>query len=271
MARPELLERRSGVAGLLRLEPLPEPEVERADPGAHRGPLRERIARAAGGNPLFIGEMLAMAERAARSSSRRRCRRSSRPASTSSRRAERGVLERAAVEGEIFHRGAVQALVPDEPQVTPRLAGLVRKQLIRPEQAQFPGEDGFRFRHLLIRDAAYDALPKARRADLHERFARGSRAHGSAVELDELARLPPRAGVRLPAELGESAPDGLADAARERLTAAGRRSLARSDFGGAAGFLERAADLLPPEELDLGLETDLIDALSWDPKRGTRL
>ena len=176
------------------------------------------------------------------------------------------MLECAAVEGEIFHRGAVQALVPAEPQVTPQLAGLVRKQLIAPEQAQVPGEDGFRFRHLLIRDAAYDALPKARRADLHERFADWLEAHAAPIELDELVGYHLEQAVRFWLELGESVPDGLADAARERLTAAGRRSLARSDFGGAAGFLERAADLLPPEELDLGLETDLIDALSWDRK-----
>ena len=75
--------------------------------------------------------------------------------------AERRVLERGAVEGEVFHRGAVQALAPEEPQVTPRLAALVRRELIRPDRAQFAGDDGFRFRHLLIRDAAYDALPKA--------------------------------------------------------------------------------------------------------------
>ena len=81
------------------------------------------------------------------------------------------MLERGAVEGELFHRGAVQALAPDEPEVLPRLAALVRHELIRPERPQFPGEDGFRFRHLLIRDAAYDALPKAVRADLHRRFA----------------------------------------------------------------------------------------------------
>ena len=49
--------------------------------------------------------------------------------------AERTVLERGSVEGEIFHRGAVQALAPEEPQVTPRLAALVRRELIRPDRA----------------------------------------------------------------------------------------------------------------------------------------
>ena len=34
-----------------------------------------------------------------------------------------------------------------------------------------PGDDGFRFGHILIRDAAYDAIPKRQRAALHEHFA----------------------------------------------------------------------------------------------------
>ena len=59
-----------------------------------------------------------------------------------------------------------RAIAGDRP-----LAALVRRQLIRPDRAQLPGENGFRFRHLLIRDAAYDALPKAERAELHRRFA----------------------------------------------------------------------------------------------------
>ena len=265
LGRPELAERRPTWPISLHLEPLPDPEVERLIPETIAEPLRERIAHAAGGNPLFIGEMLAMAgdgevvvPPTLQALLAARLDRLEEP--------ERTVLECAAVEGEIFHRGAVQALVPDEPQVTPRLAGLVRKQLIAPEQAHVPGEDGFRFRHLLIRDAAYDALPKARRAGLHERFARWLEAHAAPVELDELLGYHLEQAVRYRLELGESANGGVAAAARERLTAAGRRSLRRLDFGSAAGFLERAADLGPTDELDLGLETDLIDALSWDRK-----
>ena len=51
------------------------------------------------------------------------------------------------------------------------LLSLVRKELIRPERTTLPGEDAFRFRHLLVRDSAYDSIPKAQRAELHERFA----------------------------------------------------------------------------------------------------
>jgi predicted ATPase len=48
---------------------------------------------------------------------------------------------------------------------------LVRKELIRPDRAEFAGDDAFRFVHALVRDAAYAAMAKELRADLHERFA----------------------------------------------------------------------------------------------------
>ena len=133
--------------------------------------------------------------------------------------AERKVLERGAVEGEIFHRGAVQALAPEETQVTTRLAGLVRRELIRPDRAQLAGDDGYRFRHLLIRDAAYDALPKAIRADLHARFAAWLDEHGQAlVELDEIVGYHLEQAARYQAELGRPDP-----ALAERAAAAARR------------------------------------------------
>ena len=117
--------------------------------------------------------------------------------------AERRVLERGSVEGEIFHRGAVQALAPEETQVTTRLAALVRHELIRPDRAQLAGDDGYRFRHLLIRDAAYDALPKTVRADLHARFADWLDDHGHAlVERDEIVGYHLEQAARYRAELG---------------------------------------------------------------------
>ena len=129
------------------------------------------------------------------------------------------MLERGAVEGEIFHRGAVQAL-SDNGQVTPRLASLVRKQLIRPDRAQLAGDDAFRFRHLLIRDAAYDALPKATRAELHERLAGWLEQRGDdLVEPDEILGYHLEQAARYSAELGQ--PDAaLADRAAR---ASGRR------------------------------------------------
>ena len=160
--------------------------------------------------------------------------------------AERSVLERGAVEGEIFHRGAVQALAPRETGHPPRLAALVRKELIRPNKPHLAGEDGFRFRHLLIRDAAYDALPKAVRADLHERFAAWLEERGAdLVELEEILGYHLEQACRYRAELGMPHDERLAAAARQRLAAAGRRALLRADNTAAASLLERAAALLP--------------------------
>ena len=268
LARPELLDRRSAWPITLRLEPLGDEAVAELIPRGVPGDLRERIARAAGGNPLFIEEMLAIAGEsdgdvvvpptlqtllAARLDQLEA--------------AERTVLERGAVEGEIFHRGAVQALTPDDTQVTPRLAALVRKELIRPAEPQLAGEDGFRFRHLLIRDAAYEALPKAARAELHERFAAWLEEHGAdLVELDEILGYHLEQACLYRAELGTPDDGSLAAAARRRLGAAGGRAGVRGDNFAAANLLHRAAALVPPGEVDVAVENDLVDALFWSGK-----
>ena len=263
IARPELSERRPAWPVTLRLEPLGDGDVEELIPEHLPRELRHRITRAAGGNPLFIGEMLAIADEAggevvvppnlqALLAARL----------DQLETAERSVLERGAVEGEIFHRGAVQALAPDEIQVTPRLAALVRKELIRPDRPQLAGEDGFRFRHLLIRDAAYDALPKLVRAELHARFAAWLEEHGAElVELDEILGYHLERACRYRTELGLPYDDDVATAARRRLTGAGRRALLRQDAGAATNLLRRAVALLVSGARDLQLELDLLGAL----------
>jgi class 3 adenylate cyclase len=269
MARPELTERRPAWRVTLRLEPLEPEDVERLIPDRIGGSLRERIARAAGGNPLFVGEMLAIAGAGDGDvvvpptlQALLAARLDELDAS------ERVVLECCAVEGELFHRGAVQALAVDEPQVMPRLAALVRRGLVAPDTAQLAGEDGFRFQHLLLRDAAYEALPKSSRAAHHERLARWLEERGTAlVALDELAGYHLEQAVRYRQEVGEPVDEVLAARARERLTAAGRRALRQLDLAGATGLLERAAALVPTQEVDLALETDLVDALAWS-RRG---
>jgi len=199
LARSDLVERRAEWPVALRLEPLPDSDVDELIPELLTGDVRERIVRASGGNPLFVTEMVAMAEAlegelvvpptlqallAARLDQLES--------------EERAVLERGAVEGEVFHRGTVQALTDGRP-VTPRLASLVRKGLIRPDTAQIPAEDAFRFRHLLMRDAAYDSLPKATRAELHERFAAWLEQRHRSRRAGRDPRLPPGAGSPLPA------------------------------------------------------------------------
>jgi class 3 adenylate cyclase/tetratricopeptide (TPR) repeat protein len=265
MARPELSGGRPTWPVTLRLEPLPDEDVKELMAERVPGDLRTKIARAAGGNPLFIEEMLAMAGEG----NGRVVVPPTLQALLAARLdqlepAERRVLERAAIEGEIFHRGAVQALAPAETQVTPNLAALVRKELIRPDRPQFAGEDGFRFRHLLIRDAAYEALPKATRAELHGRLASWLDQRGSElVELDEIVGYHLEQACRYRDELGLPTDDEVTAAARRRLTAAGFRANLRQDYGAAVSLLERAAALVPASELDLALETEIGDALIW--------
>jgi tetratricopeptide (TPR) repeat protein len=160
-------------------------------------------------------------------------------------------------------------LAPEEPQVTARLAALVRRELVRPDRAQVPGEDGFRFRHLLIRDAAYDALPKSDRAELHERFADWLEQHGSSlVELDEILGYHLEQAAEYRAELGQPDPR-LADRAGGRLAVAGRRALSRGDNRAAVRLLERALELTE-ERLDV--EIDLAQALSVSrPRRAAAI
>src|SRR6266540_3764382 len=73
---------------------------------------------------------------------------------------ERGVIERASVEGRIFHLGAVAALSPAElrAEVGGHLQTLVRKELVRPDRTDFPGEVACRSRHPLFRYAAYERM-----------------------------------------------------------------------------------------------------------------
>ena len=269
MARPELVERRPSWPAALRLEPLPAEHAEALIGDEVSGELRERIARAAGGNPLFISEMLAMAAGNVEVEVPPTLKALLAARLDQLDEAERKVLERGAVEGEIFHRGAVQALAPEEAHVTTRLAALVRRELIRPDRAQLAGDDGYRFRHLLIRDAAYDALPKAIRADLHARFAAWLDEHGQAlVELDEIVGYHLEQAARYLTELGQPDP-ALSERAAARLAAAGRRANDRLDGRAALALLTRAVELLRPLRLDLALELEAAWANAWvDASRG---
>jgi class 3 adenylate cyclase/predicted ATPase len=282
MARPELLERRSGWAGgkvnatTVLLEPLDSDETTAliARLGGFDPALAGRIREAAEGNPLFVEQMVALVKESGRDDvtvpptihALLAARLDQLDA------AERSVLERGSVEGRVFHRGAVEALATAQNGVTTSLTSLVRKELVRPDKAVFSGDDAFRFRHLLIRDAAYDALPKATRADLHERFAQWleSREHG-LVELDELLAYHLEQAWLYRRQLGLADANGgtLAARAAEHLESAARRATVRGDAPAARRLLERAAAVLDPESPHrlrlLGLlGSVLVDLGSWD-------
>ena len=270
LARTDLIERRPTWPVSLRLDPLTEADVEELLPATISAKHRGEVVRASGGNPLFVTELVAMAADGDVSVP------PTLQALLAARLdqlepAERAALECGAVEGEIFHRGTVQELVSGD-GVTPLLASLVRKELIRPDRPRLPQDDAFRFRHLLIRDAAYEGLSKAARASLHERFADWLEERGrDLVELDELVGYHLEQAARYKAELGE--PDAvLAEHAGDRLALAGRRALWRGDERAAALLLERALELTRPVKLDVHSEVDLAYVLSWThPQRAVTI
>jgi class 3 adenylate cyclase/tetratricopeptide (TPR) repeat protein len=265
MARPELLDRRPGWPGTLRLEPLPAKEAGELVGDMVSEDSRRRIVRASGGNPLFLTEMVALSEAGGGDAEVPPTLRALLAARLDQLdKPERTVLERGAVEGELFHRGAVQALALEEMEVTPRLAALVRRGLVRPDRPVVPGEDAYRFRHLLIRDATYEALPKAMRTDLHRRFAHWLGEHGqSLVELDEIVGYHLEQACRYRVELGLRIDGELRESARRHLTDAGRRALSRMDYVAASQLVRRALAFVPEDEVDVPLEIDLAEAL-WN-------
>ena len=201
LTRPQLAELRPAwlqqPAVALTLEPLSEVESESLLAALGTPPsARPRIAVAAEGNPLFVEQLAAIADEYGAATEM--------PVSIRGvlherldrlERQERSVLERAAVTGRSFSLEAVLDLTPEEEResVQARLLALVRKRFVRLDTTA--PDEGFRFHHALIRDAAYDGIPKRTRAELHERAAarlEDRRRRGGA------RRLPPRAGIQAP-------------------------------------------------------------------------
>ena len=255
------------------LDPLSEEESSLVVENLLGSPLdervRNRIIEAAEGNPLFVEQMLSMLmdDGALRRDeeggwivlsdvgaitipptiSALLSARLDRLGAT-----ERSVIERGAVIGQVFYRGAVEELAPPSLQdaVAPSLQSLSSKELIRQDDtSHFVGQEAYRFLHILVRDAAYQGLLKRTRAELHEAFVDWLErvAPDRMMEYEEIR------GYHLEQShliLAELAP--LDDHGREvgfrgsrHLTSAGRRALARGDMRAAANLLQRAASLLP--------------------------
>ena len=260
LARPELLEQRPDWDVTVRLEPLGSAQVDlllenlEAPAGA-----RVRIAQAAAGNPLFAEELVAWAHEGGNMNALP----TSLNALLSARldrleRSERDALERGAVEGELFHQAAVVELTdqPSRTAVPLGLGELNRKDMIRLVATSLAGEIfAYRFKHILVRDAAYRATTKKLRASLHERYADWleQRAGGRVGEYHEILGYHLEQAYEYRSELGDR-DEPLAARAGRHLGAAGRRANDRADVNAAASLLGRATKLFPadsPERLEL--------------------
>jgi class 3 adenylate cyclase/ketosteroid isomerase-like protein/tetratricopeptide (TPR) repeat protein len=284
LARPELRElresltvpgRRAGdsparrAADVIELAPLDAEQsrrLVRALVGSAELPreLLELILETAGGNPLFLGETLRMLVDDGLLTDRGKAPAGGWamqvPPTISAllsarverlRFEERAVVERAAVIGKQFHRGALAALLPAEvgADLGVHLDALRRKELIEPDGPSW--EDGpYRFANVLIRDAAYRGLLKQSRAELHERFAdwlaakAGDQFGTGAGEHEEVIAYHLEQAHGYLRELGPLDPHGraLGVLVVSLLHAAGRRALAREDLAAAASMLRRALD-----------------------------
>ena len=273
LARPEFLESRPDWAGSsIALEALsPEESAELLALIAVGESGHDQIVTTASGNPLFLEQLAAFA------AERRGTERGGVPPPTlrsllAARLdglgpGERAVIERAAVVGREFWAGAVADLLPPAGRATlaRHLEALARKRLTEADASPAPFEQAFRFRHVLIQEAAYRSLPKERRAEFHERVAswlEGSPL-GLSVDEDQVIGYHLEQAYRYRSELGpaDDALRSLGERAGDRLSAAGRRALEGEDAPAAVNLLERALTLLADRPASLALALRLAEAL----------
>jgi class 3 adenylate cyclase/tetratricopeptide (TPR) repeat protein len=279
-ARFELLDRRpewrQRCATVIALEPLATDEADELV-GALVGPdlpdsVRTEVVELAAGNPLFVEQVLSMLvdegdlmRTEAGWSPANGLETLRVPPSMDAILAaridhlspdEQQFAECAAVIGKEFWAGAVAQLTGtpfEEP-----LDALIRKQLV--ERIRRPGvaDDYYRFRHLLVRDAVYESMPKARRAELHERVADwiADWSESRFAQVEGIVAYHLESAYRYRRELladDDRAAD-LASRAAKHLIAAGRRAATRQDDSGAASLLSRAVALLAEEGTSSRLE-----------------
>jgi class 3 adenylate cyclase/tetratricopeptide (TPR) repeat protein len=246
LARPDLLDERAGWPGeRIELESLRQEEADSlvATLAAGVDPaVRARATEVAEGNPLFLEQLLALAKEDGHGLAV--------PDTIQALLAarldrldteERSLLEAAAVVGKEFWRGAVLNLSPPGTEVSALLQRLVRRRLVQPDRVSFPGEDAFRFSHVLIRDAAYSGIAKEMRAKLHESFADWLTQSGSPYE--EIVGYHLEQAYTYRAQLGpmDEALRALGDRASELLAEAGLHAMLRGDDPAAVNLLERAS------------------------------
>ena len=210
--------------------------------------MRARIAEAAEGNPLFIEQMVAML-----GSDEAEDGEIAVPPTIEALLAarldllppdERRLVEAAAIAGREFSLDGVVALLAggDEEALDPSLERLHRKQFLSPA-----GERLYRFRHQLICDAAYEAIPKLARSALHVHYADWleQETPAPAVELEEIAGYHLERAFLLAREvdpLSESLQE-VGQRAAGCLRDAGERAHARGDMPAAVSLLKRAQAL----------------------------
>jgi class 3 adenylate cyclase len=164
---------------------------------------------------------------------------------------EKTLLQDAAVLGKVGWLGALAALAGAQPSVLEeRLHGLERRELLRRERrSAVADERQYAFRHLLVRDVAYNQLPRAARAERHRRAAEWlhALAPDRAEDRAELLAHHWQAALHYVQAAGQDT-SGLAEPARLALREAGDRALELNAFAAAARWYQAALELWPAED-----------------------
>jgi class 3 adenylate cyclase len=271
-ARPELYERHSswgsGLANqtAIRLSPLSDTETAKLvaallEQAVLPAETQRLLLERAGGNPLYAEEFVRMLRDRELIDDHGEMRVDTDVAVPESIQAliaarvdtltaaRKQLLQDAAVVGKVFWTGALVAIGErDSSEVVAALHELARKELVRPSrQSSMEGEAEYGFWHALVRDVAYQQIPRAERAERHI-------ATAAWIETAAVDRVEDLADVLLYHY----------ETAIELLRTTGRAEQAEPLLGQAGLYVRLAAERAAL--LDAGLAADLYDrALSLVP------
>jgi class 3 adenylate cyclase/predicted ATPase len=175
---------------------------------------------------------------------------------------EKRLGQHASVVGMTFWSGALTHLGGADGDLKAGLEGLERRDLVLPQESStVTGEREYRFKHVLIRDVAYGQLPKARRVELHVRFADWVDAlPGAADELVEIAAFHLEQACRFAREIARSPiPPPIARAV-DRLTRSAGKAERREGYREAERFYARAIETIGTDEPELLVQARLQHA-----------
>ena len=263
-ARPELLDRRPGWGGGKRnatsisLAPLSDEDVGRLiaallERSVLPAETKTELLRRADGNPLYAEEYV----RALREGRRPE---ESLPENVQGIIAARldtlapedkALLQDAAVVGKVFWLGAITAIGSlSRATAEERLHALERREFIRrARRGSVSGDAEYAFRHVLVRDVAYNQIPRSARAEKHQSAATWIGTLGDDRSEDRAEMLAHHYGAALQLLQAAGKPTTqMARLARDARFEAGRRARALGAGERAVEHFEGALALTDPSE-----------------------
>jgi class 3 adenylate cyclase len=262
-ARPELLTRRPGWGGgkpnaaTISLSPLTEEETAKLlhgllDRAVLPAEVQTRLLERAGGNPLYAEEFARIAGAAGDGDLPL-------PESVQGLIAarldaldgeEKALLQDAAVVGKVFWLGAVAAIGGGDRTraLEESLHHLERREFIRRERrSSIEGDTQYSFLHTLVRDVAYGQIPRADRAQKHQRAAVWIESFGRPEDYADLRAHHYASALEI-ARAGGVDTAELAGPARLAFRDAGDRAASLNAFDAAARDYDRALELWPADD-----------------------